>query len=48
MNNKTRMLDVLEFKEVDRIPNLEAGIYPQLVSDWIQQGMPKDALQPVA
>lgn len=44
MDTRTRMLDVLDFKTVDRIPNLEGGIYLQLVPEWIKEGMPKDAL----
>lgn len=45
MDNRTRLLNILDFKSVDRIPNLEGGIYPQLVPKWIKEGMPEDALR---
>ena len=36
--NKTRALDILHYKEVDRLPAVHFGYWPELLEEWAEQG----------
>lgn len=44
MNCRERFLNVMNFKEVDRILNYELGLWPQTYERWIKEGLPEDVL----
>ncbi|MCL1896012.1 MAG: uroporphyrinogen decarboxylase family protein [Clostridiales bacterium] len=44
MNNRERFLNILAGKPVDRVFNLEVGLWPQTAQRWIGEGMPGRAL----
>ncbi|MCM8788287.1 MAG: hypothetical protein NC907_00685 [Candidatus Omnitrophica bacterium] len=44
MTGRERFCKVMEFKEVDRVPNYELGLWGQTIQQWHQQGLPRDAL----
>jgi len=43
LNDKERFVNVLKFKNVDRIPNIEIGTWPQTMENWIKEGLPEEA-----
>ncbi len=44
MNNRERFNNILAGKPVDRVFNVEAGIWPQTAMRWESEGMPKNAI----
>ncbi|MGQ9629393.1 MAG: uroporphyrinogen decarboxylase family protein [bacterium] len=44
MNGRERLLRVMEFKDVDRLPNYELALWGQTVERWYDEGMPRDAV----
>jgi uroporphyrinogen decarboxylase len=44
MNTKYRFLNTLRFNNVDRIPFIETGVWPQTIERWIKEGMPSHAI----
>ena len=43
MTNRERALNILHFKEVDRMPAVHFGYWPELLAEWAQQGkIPQD------
>ena len=43
MTNRERALNILRFKDVDRMPAVHFGYWPELLVEWAQQGkIPKD------
>ena len=47
MENRTRFLNIMNFKSVDEVPNYEIGIWPQTEERWIKEGMPANALSSI-
>jgi hypothetical protein len=44
MTNRERLLKVLSFEPVDRLPNYELGIWGQTLDRWLSEGMPPDVM----
>ena len=44
MENKERILKTLKFKDVDRFPNMEIGVWQQTREEWEKQGLPEDIM----
>lgn len=44
MNDRQRFLATLSFRNADRIPNYELGMWGQTIERWQGEGMPRDAL----
>ena len=43
MTNRERALNILHFKPVDRMPAVHFGYWPELLTEWAEQGkIPKD------
>jgi len=38
---RERFVNTLLFRPVDRIPNMEIGLWPQTRERWLHEGMPK-------
>ncbi|MFA5522766.1 MAG: hypothetical protein WDA24_00255 [Tissierellales bacterium] len=38
MNNKTRALNILNYKDVDRLPAVHFGYWPELLQEWVDKG----------
>lgn len=38
MTNKTRAMDILQYKAVDRLPAVHFGYWPELLAEWAEQG----------
>lgn len=45
MNEKQRFINAMKYKTVDRVPNMEIGVWEQTKEEWIEQGMPEDAMK---
>ena len=45
MNSRERFLNILDGKPVDRVMNLEIGVWPQTAVRWENEGMPKNAIK---
>ena len=39
MTNRERFLAVMEYKEADRVPNHEAGVWQQTIDRWEGEGL---------
>ncbi|MDR1904675.1 MAG: hypothetical protein LBQ88_20610 [Treponema sp.] len=39
MTNRERFLAVMEYRFTDRVPNWEAGVWPQTIERWEQEGL---------
>lgn len=44
MDGRERFFRIMEFKEVDRLPNYELALWGQTVERWFSEGMPRDAV----
>ena len=44
MNHLERFLAVMEYQPVDRVPNWEAGVWPQTRQRWADEGLDRDQL----
>ena len=44
MNGRERFCRIMAFKEVDRLPNYELGLWGQAIERWYGEGMPRDAV----
>lgn len=45
MTQKERYLNTLRYKNVDRIPFVESGVWPQTAERWKKEGMPANAIE---
>lgn len=43
MNDLQRFINVMEYRPVDRVPNWEAGVWPQTRDRWEQEGVDRHA-----
>ena len=44
MNGRERFSRIMEFEEVDRVPNYELGLWGQTAERYFNEGMPQDAV----
>ncbi len=44
MTDRERFCKVMEFQQVDRVPNYELGLWSQTIENWWKQGLPEDVL----
>lgn len=44
MTDRERFCRIMEFQQVDRVPNYELGAWGQAIEQWYKQGVPQDAL----
>jgi uroporphyrinogen decarboxylase len=47
MTSKERFVNTLRFRPVDRVPNLEIGVWAQTRDRWLQEGAPAEAFTDV-
>ena len=47
MTTKERFVNTLLFKPVDRVPNLEIGVWGQTRERWLTEGAPAEAFNQV-
>jgi uroporphyrinogen decarboxylase len=45
ITDKERYTGGLKFRNVDRIPNVEAGVWPATKKRWVNEGMPENAIK---
>lgn len=43
MTDRERFLSIMEFRQVDRVPNYELGVWGQTIDRWYAEGLPRDA-----
>ncbi len=43
MNPLERFINVMEYHPVDQVPNWEAGVWPQTIERWEQEGLDRNA-----
>lgn len=45
MTTRQRFLNVMDYKAVDKIPNVEVGFWGQTMQRWMDEGLDKDAVE---